>query len=178
MPPCSAAGSKESPSSCSVTSAAEPAQLGGKRGQPVGLVAADVRDATQARRGVGERAQRGDRGRELADVVQVGVDAQDGVRAVHGEAARVQGHLGAHPRRAGRAGRRPAWVVRRGQSGTRTRPPLVIASITNGAALDRSGSMVTSVARIGPGGTVQVSAPGLDLDAVHAQARDGHLDVG
>ena len=70
-------------------------------------------------------------------------------------------------------------VVARGQPGTRTRPPLVIASIRKGAALDRSGSITTSVARIGEGLTDQVLGPPcLDRDAVLAQARQGHLDVG
>ena len=55
---------------------AEAAELGGQRGQPVGLVAADVRDAAQVARARGQRAQRGDRRRELAVVVQVDVDAR------------------------------------------------------------------------------------------------------
>ena len=55
---------------------AEAAELGGQRGEPVGLVAADVGDAAQVRRRVGQGAERGDRGGELADVVEVEVDAR------------------------------------------------------------------------------------------------------
>ena len=54
---------------------AEAAELGRQGGQPVGLVAADVRDAAQVRGRVRERAQGGDRRGQLADVVQVEVDA-------------------------------------------------------------------------------------------------------
>ena len=161
----------ESPSSCSVTSAPRPRELGGEGGEPVGLVAADVRDAAQSRRCLRERAERGDRGRELADVVQVGVDAQDRVGAVHGEAVRRRETPRRPSARAGRAARRrPGWS-RAASPGTRTRPPLVMASITKGAALDRSGSMVTSTARTVPGATVQRVVARLDLDAVLAQAR-------
>ena len=38
----------------------------------------------------------------------------------------------------------PAWVVRSGQPGTVTRPPVTTAAARNGAALDRSGSMASS----------------------------------
>ena len=57
---------------------AEAAELAGQRGEPVGLVAADVRDAAQHGRRLGQRAQRGHHGGQLADVVEVGVDARPG----------------------------------------------------------------------------------------------------
>jgi 3-phosphoshikimate 1-carboxyvinyltransferase len=62
---------------------AEAAELGGQRGEPVGLVAPDVRHAAQVARPGGERAERRDRGGELAVVVQlegIDVDLHD-----HGE---------------------------------------------------------------------------------------------
>ena len=73
----------------------------------------------------------------------------------------------------------PAWVVARGQSRTVTEPPETAASARNGAALERSGSMTWSTALTGPGATRQRFASGVvDLDAVLAQHRDGHVDVG
>ncbi len=64
--------------------AAEAGELGGERGEPVGLVAADVGDPAQVRRSVGQRAQRGHRRRQLAVVVQVEVDALEPRRRARG----------------------------------------------------------------------------------------------
>ncbi len=57
--------------------AAEAVDLGAQRGQPVGFVAPQMRDAAQSRdrTGFGQRGQRRDRRCQLADVVQVGVKA-------------------------------------------------------------------------------------------------------
>ena len=110
MPPCRGAGSSESPSSCSVTSAPSRAQLRGEGGEPVGLVTADVGDAAQARRRLGERAQRGDRRRELADVVEVGVDARRSSRCRRRSGRRRRGRPLRPSGRGGRAARRrPGW---------------------------------------------------------------------
>ena len=54
--------------------------------------------------------------------------------------------------------RSPGWSVTVGQSGTVTWPPVTTAAIRNGAALDRSGSIVTSRAATGPGATIQIPA--------------------
>ena len=62
----------------------ESAELGRERGEPVGLVAAEVRDAAQHAGCLGQCAQGGDRGRELADVVQVDVETVEAVVAVAG----------------------------------------------------------------------------------------------
>ena len=65
--------------------AAQPVDLGGQRGQPVGLVAAQVGDAGQAgyrARGCQRREHR-HRGGELADVTQVDVETGVGLRALH-----------------------------------------------------------------------------------------------
>ncbi|GMA88541.1 hypothetical protein GCM10025868_37910 [Angustibacter aerolatus] len=52
----------------------------------------------------------------------------------------------------------PGWVVRRGQPGTRTVPPVTAAAARKGAAFDRSGSTSRSSGRTGPGSTRQVLA--------------------
>ena len=57
--------------------AAQAGQLGRQRGEPVGLVPAQVREPGQLRRAVGQRGQRREHGRQLADVVQVGDQAGD-----------------------------------------------------------------------------------------------------
>src|SRR3954452_1585656 len=49
----------------------------------------------------------------------------------------------------------PGWVVTSGQSRTVTRQPVTRAAARNGAALERSGSIRTSRAAIGPGATRQ-----------------------
>ena len=56
--------------------AAEAVDLGGQRGEPVGLVAAQVPDAAQAAGGAARAAHGGDDGGQLADVAQVDVDAR------------------------------------------------------------------------------------------------------
>ena len=64
---------------------AEAVDLGGQRGQPVGFVAAKMRDAAQLRhrtRG-GQRGQRRHRRCQLADLVQVDVEAAVGLRTLH-----------------------------------------------------------------------------------------------
>ena len=55
----------------------EAAELAGEGGQPVGLVAPDVADAAQVGGTAGQRAERRDGRGELADVVQVEVDAPE-----------------------------------------------------------------------------------------------------
>ena len=74
----------------------------------------------------------------------------------------------------------PAWVVAAASRGTVTAPAGdQRPAARNGAALDRSGSIsVVDGARSGPGATRQRFGLGVvDLDAVLAQHRDGHLDV-
>ena len=61
--------------------AAEAAELGGERGEPVGLVAADVRHPADPGRARGQRGEGGDGRGELAGVVQVDVDAGQRRRA-------------------------------------------------------------------------------------------------
>ena len=55
----------------------------------------------------------------------------------------------------------PTWVVSAGQPVMVTCPPATSAATRNGAAFERSGSMSTSTARIGPGSTFQRPGSGL-----------------
>ena len=70
-------GAISRPSSSSVTAPPSRDDLGRERGEPVGLVAAQVPDAGDAARRVGEGGERHDRGSELARRRQVEVDARD-----------------------------------------------------------------------------------------------------
>ena len=67
--------------------AAQALQLGGQRGQPVGLVAADVGDAVDVGGAVGQRRDRGHHRGQLAGVAQIELDAVDLVGAAHGQRA-------------------------------------------------------------------------------------------
>ena len=128
--------------------AAEPVELGGQRGEPVGLVAADVgrrrAGATGTSASGAGRRPRGSARRRRAGRV----DAPQRARAGDGQA--LVGELRGPPSGRGSraARRRPGWCAR-GQSGTVTRPPVTSAAARNGAALDRSGSTATSTARTG-----------------------------
>ena len=118
-------------------------ELGGQRGEPVGLVAADVGDAAQIATATSARArQRGDHRGQLADVVQVDVDAVAAspvpvtVRPVAVEASRRR------PSRRGcrAARRRPGWsCCGQPRHGHRAAGDAARRRGT-GAALDRSGS--------------------------------------
>ncbi len=55
--------------------AAEPVDLGDEGGEAIGLVAAQVRDTGEPGRSFGQRGHRRDDGGQLADVVQVELDA-------------------------------------------------------------------------------------------------------
>ena len=140
-------------------------------------MAPDVPDPAQVRRPVGQGAERGhDRG-ELADVVQVDVDALDAGATGDGEPVGAEHDQTAHPLQE-LAHRSPAWVVCSGQSRTVTEPPVVAASPRNAAALDRSGSIVWSTARIGPGATRQRSGSESSTSTPWlTEHRDRHLDV-
>ena len=167
------------PSSVSVTSPPRRVDLGGERGEPVGLVAAQVRDAAQVRGGVGQGGERRDHRRELAGVVQVGVDAVD----LAGAASRVR------PSRSRATSApiassmsrmwSPAWVVRCGQPGHGDPP----AGHQRGREerARRSTGRARPARRappIGPGSTRQVSGVAVvDDDAAVAQRLDRHLDV-
>ena len=73
----------------------------------------------------------------------------------------------------------PAWVVAPASRARSTRPPVTAASARNGAALDRSGSMRWSTGFTDAGRDRPAVGLGVvDLDAVLAQHRDGHVDVG
>ena len=72
----------------------------------------------------------------------------------------------------------PGWSVDPGQCGTVTAPPVTAAAARNGAALDRSGSIVSSCGAIGPGcDPPAVGLVVLDPDVPLAEHADGHLDV-
>ena len=136
--------------------AAERVDLGGQRGEPVGLVAAQVADAGDSARAVGEGGERDERRGELAAVAEVEVDAADAVAAAAGPPSTVS----ASPSRltvapkwgSSSASSAPTCVVDSGQPSIVTVPPATSAAARNGAAFDRSGSMSTSRAAIGPGG--------------------------
>ena len=75
-------------------------------------------------------------------------------------------------------GRRPGWS-RAASRGTVTAPPVTTAAARNGAALDRSGSIVdVDGARSGRGRPPSGRLGVVDLDAALAQHRDRHVDVG
>ena len=120
MPPCSGRGRIVSPSSSSLDLAAEAGQLGGQRGEPVGLVPAQVADAGQRRRGVGQRGERREHG---------GVSSPTSRRSAsmpviapvagHGQPAPSTARRRAHRASSARSSS-PAWVVAAGQLGTVT----------------------------------------------------------
>jgi hypothetical protein len=72
---------------------AETSELAGQGGQPVGLVVADVADPAQVAGGRGQGAQRGDDRGQLADVVQVDVEALEGAGRGAGDPQPVGGVL-------------------------------------------------------------------------------------
>ena len=72
----------------------------------------------------------------------------------------------------------PGCVECAGHPVTETEPPAIIAAARNGAALDRSGSIATSLPRIGAGGDDPLAGRGpLDVHAAMGEGLDGHLDV-
>ena len=98
-PPCSGRGTIRMPSSSSCASPPSAAQLADERRDAVGLVAADVPDAVERRRAVGERGQREDRGGQLAGRREVEIDALDAARTGgDGERAAAADDLRAHER--------------------------------------------------------------------------------
>ena len=73
----------------------------------------------------------------------------------------------------------PGCVECAGQPVTETEPPATIAAARNGAALERSGSIATSLPRTGPAGTIRL----LTLESVQGAAGrvqlvDGRLPGG
>ncbi len=157
--------------------AAEPVELGRQRGEPVGLVPADVGDPAQVDGRGGERAQRRDRRGQLADVVQVEVEAVHLAGSAHGQAVVGELDVGAHQpedlaERVAGLGGRPRPVAHRDASTGHE------AAARNGAALDRSGSIATSTARTGPGATRHRSGSASSTSTPRvAELVDGHLDV-
>ena len=142
------AGRMPSPSSVSPTSPPSARELarrgrraGRSRGRAGGRCPAGC-DGVSAR-----AATRGQHGRQLADVVEVGVQAVHRAEAAHREPARRRGRRPRPSRPAGGGARSPGWVVPWGQPGTVTRPPVTSAAARNGAAFDRSGS-ITHVRRL------------------------------
>ena len=139
----------------------------GQRGEPVGLVAAQVRDAAQPGRGVGQRGEGGDRRRELAGGVQVEVDAVDRAGAGHAQHVAVQPRGGAHALEdPGQQARRAAWCAvgqpghAHGPAGDQRRARGTAPRWTGRARRARPAPA------IGPGATCQISGPGVvDLDA-------------
>lgn len=90
FPPCSGSRRDPQPVLGLADVGAERRQFGGERGQPVGLVAAQVRHSGDDRRSLGEAQQRRDHRRQLADVVQIQFDAGDRAAAGDRQAARVE----------------------------------------------------------------------------------------
>ena len=165
------------PSSVSLDCAAEAVELGGQGRQPVGLVAADVGDAAEPRRRVGERGEGGDDRGELADVVQVDVEAASWPRPADGEPGPVEAHLGAHrvedvaERVTGLGGvlrpaRHPHPAAGDQRRGEERRG---VGQV--GLDLDVEG---VDLGRLDPPG---VGVAVVDDDAGVAQRLDGHLDV-
>ena len=110
-----------SPSDVCSRLTAQPRDLRGQRGQPVGLVAAQVRDAAQPGGGVGQGGERRDGRRDLAGRVQVEVDPVHRAGAGHAQHVAVE-PSGRRPCAPGSRGSRPpGCVVCAGQPGTRHR---------------------------------------------------------
>ena len=115
-----APGSMRRPSSSSVTRAAEPVDLGGERREAVGLVVADVADAGDRARLVGEGRERDEVRHEFAGLREVEVDAADAAAAVRAGSgactvSRSPSTLDAGAELAAgaaRAARRPGWSRR------------------------------------------------------------------
>ena len=124
------------------TSPPSAVELGGERGEPVGLVAAEVRDAAQPATA---------RSASAATAATVGVSSPTSCRSTSTPASAAgPGARSARPvrrrpcsRTAPARGRiaSPGWVVAAGQPGTVTSPPVTAAAARNTAALDRSGSI-------------------------------------
>lgn len=118
---------------------AEARDLGRERGQAVGLVAAQVRDAAQT---AGESAI-------AARAAMVGASSPASWRSTSiprtspvPVTAMTPSVSSARPPIAVRSSAimAPGWVVAAGQPGTRTVPPTTRAAARNGPAFDRSGS--------------------------------------
>ncbi|CAB4545440.1 unannotated protein [freshwater metagenome] len=71
--------------------------------------------------------------------------------------------------------RAPAWVVVPGQPAMVTELPVTAAAAKNGAALDKSGSITTSTALIGPGCTDHVACVGSSVWAVTSTPRSRNI---
>ena len=158
--------------------AAEPLQLGGQRGQPVGLVARGCgrcraggwcrRPARRRRRPPG--SARWPRRRSRSTPWSWSVP-----RTVRPRSSKL-----ASAPNAVRTSRiaSPGWSVDPGQCGTVTAPPVMAAAARNGAALDRSGSIVTSRGGDRPGRDHPAVGLGVvDPDVPLAEHGHGHLDV-
>ena len=159
---------------------AEAAELGGQGGEPVGLVAADVRDAAQHAGRRRQRAQRRDR-RAPARRPRAGRGRcragrrRDRSRSAPRRTARTPGSPSCD-RMSG--SRLPGCVVDSGQSRTVTVPPETAASARNGAALERSGSMTWSTGLIGPGATAhRLASESSTSTPCSRSIAIGHLDV-
>jgi len=68
-----------------LASPSQPVDFGGQRRKPVGFVAAQMRDPAELRHRTfrGQRRERRDGGRQLADVVQIDLEAAVLLRALH-----------------------------------------------------------------------------------------------
>lgn len=134
--------------------AAEFVDLLGERGQAVRLVQAEVGDAAQGR---GESAR-------AATAAMPGVSSPTSPRStsmpwiepepLNTRPYSVSSQVPPISVKISRSWS-PGWVVRVGQSGMTTLPPVTRAAARNGWALDRSGSIVRSRPRSAPGVTRQ-----------------------
>ena len=158
----------------------EGAELGRERGEAVGLVAADVGDAADARLTVGQRAQRDDDGRQFRGLREIDVDAAQLLRAGDPQALTVKGARGAHAlehvtdlvaRLRGVRGPVRHEHLTAGDGSSREEGPGVRQV---GLDHDVEGTDVARLDGPAPGAVVLVD---LDDDARVAQHLDGHVDV-
>ena len=146
------------------------AELLGQRGEPVGLLPAQVGDPAQPGRGVGEKRD-GREGRNgLPVVAQIEIDPVQPLRPGDLElTVQRSPRSGSRTPAADSGSSRPGCVVPAGHPASRTRPPVTAAAARNADALERSGSMTYAVARSPPGATVQL--PGSESSTVAPASR-------
>ena len=181
MPPCSGAAVMTRPSAVSAQSPPRRVDLGAQRGQPVGLVAAQMGDTGQPRHRAG-RGQRGQRRHRRAPARR----RRAGRRRSPGSRRRpatsryesVMAHSRSDQLRGSSRMVSAGCTLTVGQPAMRTVPPVTAAAARNGTEFDRSGSIGPVPRRDRAGLHPPLVGRGVvDVDAGLAQHRHRHRDV-